>query len=198
MPPVVHETAFVHETAIVDDGAELGDGVRVWHFSHVCSGARIGAGSSLGQNSFVAGSVQLGKDCRVQNNVSLYDGVVLEDEVFCGPSVVFTNVVNPRAAVSRKHEYRITRVCRGASLGANATIVAGVTLGRWAFVAAGAVVTADVADFALVQGVPARQVGWMSRYGVRMDLPVSGTGHWTCATHGDSYELGATGLTSRD
>jgi UDP-2-acetamido-3-amino-2,3-dideoxy-glucuronate N-acetyltransferase len=149
----------------------LGAGTRVWHFSHVCGGARIGAGCSLGQNVFVGNDVQIGDRVKIQNNVSVYDAVTLEDDVFCGPSMVFTNVYNPRAAVVRKDQYRRTLVRRGATIGANATIVCGVTVGEYAFIGAGAVVKRDVPDFALMAGVPARQIGWMSRFGERLPLP---------------------------
>ena len=161
-----------HESAIVDTGAQLGDDTRVWHFAHVCAGARIGEGCSLGQGVFVGNDVRIGRNVKIQNNVSVYDAVTLEDDVFCGPSMVFTNVHNPRSAVVRKNEYRPTRVKRGATLGANCTVVCGVTIGRHAFVGAGAVVSRDVPDFALVLGVPARQVGWMSRFGERLALPL--------------------------
>lgn len=179
----------VHPSAVVDDGARVGARTRIWHFSHVCAGARIGADCSLGQNVYVAGSVVVGDRCKIQNNVSLYDAVTLEDEVFCGPSVVFTNVYNPRAAVVRKDEYRPTLVRQGASLGANATLVCGVTIGRYAFVAAGAVVRGDVADFSLVAGVPARPIGWMSRYGERLPLPLRGAGEARCPHSDDVYRL---------
>lgn len=162
---------MIHPSAIVDDGAHIGAGTRVWHFVHVCAGARIGERCSLGQGVYVGGQVVIGSGVKIQNHVSVYDGVTLEDEVFCGPSVVFTNVINPRAAVERKSEYRPTLVKRGATLGANATVVCGATIGEYAFVAAGAVVRADVPAFALVAGVPARRIGWMSRHGQRLDLP---------------------------
>ena len=161
----------IHSTAIVDDGAVLGDNCRVWHWVHISGGARIGAGCSFGQNVFVGNDVAIGDNVKIQNNVSVYDAVTLEDDVFCGPSMVFTNVYNPRSAVSRKHDYRHTLVQRGATLGANCTIVCGVTIGRHAFIGAGAVVTEDVPDFALMVGVPARRIGWMSRHGERLDLP---------------------------
>ena len=181
--------AWHHDTAIIDDGAQLGPGTKVWHFSHVCAGARIGAGCSLGQNVFVGNDVVIGSGVKIQNNVSVYDNVTLEDDVFCGPSMVFTNVYNPRSAVSRKEEYRNTLVRRGATLGANSTIVCGVTIGQYAFVGAGAVVNRDVPDFALVVGVPARQVGWMSRHGERLSLPLSGVGEAVCPHTGDRYVL---------
>ncbi len=185
----VHPDATVHPSAIVDAGAALGAGTRVWHFAHVCGGARIGAGCSLGQNVFVGNDVVIGAGVKIQNNVSVYDAVTLEDEVFCGPSMVFTNVYNPRAGIVRKDAYRRTLVRRGASIGANATIVCGVTVGRWAFVGAGAVVKADVPDFALVAGVPARQLGWISRFGERLPLPRSGDAEARCPHTGERYVL---------
>jgi UDP-2-acetamido-3-amino-2,3-dideoxy-glucuronate N-acetyltransferase len=180
---------YRHESAIVDEGAEIGDGSRIWHFVHVSDGARIGRDVVLGQNVYVGGKAVIGDGCRVQNNVSIYDRVILEEQVFCGPSAVFTNVTNPRAAVQRKQEYRETRVERGASLGANCTIVCGVRIGRYAFVGAGAVVTADVKNFALVTGVPARQTGWMSRHGEKLDLPLEGEGEAACPATGERYRL---------
>jgi UDP-2-acetamido-3-amino-2,3-dideoxy-glucuronate N-acetyltransferase len=181
--------ATVHPSAIVDAGAQLGEGTHVWHFAHVCAGARIGPGCSLGQGVFVANDVLIGRNVKIQNNVSVYDAVTLEDDVFCGPSMVFTNVHNPRAAVPRKAEYRRTRVRRGATLGANCTIVCGTTIGEYAFVGAGAVVSRDVPDFALVVGVPARRIGWMSRHGERLSLPASGEASAACPATGERYRL---------
>jgi UDP-2-acetamido-3-amino-2,3-dideoxy-glucuronate N-acetyltransferase len=182
-------TYTIHPSAIVDDGAEIGDGSRVWHFVHVCGGARIGKSVSLGQNVFVGNKVIIGNRCKIQNNVSVYDNVTLEEGVFCGPSMVFTNVYNPRSLIERKDEYRDTLVKRGATLGANCTIVCGVTIGAFAFVGAGAVVQRDVPDFALMVGVPARQIGWMSAYGEKLDLPVDGVAETTCPHTGDRYSL---------
>lgn len=182
-------TYSAHPTAVIDDGAEIGPGSRVWHFVHVCGGARIGAEVSLGQNVFVGNKVVIGDRCKVQNNVSVYDNVTLEEGVFCGPSMVFTNVYNPRSLIARKDEYRDTLVKQGATLGANCTIVCGVTIGAYAFVGAGAVVNKDVADFALVVGVPARQTGWMSAYGERLPLPLDGNGECTCPHTGERYVL---------
>ena len=180
----IHGTAFVHESAYVDEGAEIGAGTRVWHFCHVLGGAVIGAGCSLGQNVVVMNGTRIGTNVKIQNNVSVYEGVELEDDVFCGPSMVFTNVMNPRSHVSRKSEYRRTLVKRGASIGANATIVCGSILGAYAFIGAGAVVANDVPDFALMVGVPARRIGWMCQCGER--LADSGAGR--CATCGATYE----------
>lgn len=163
------EGALVHESAYVDDGAVVGAGTRIWHFCHVNAGAVIGARCSLGQNVVVMNRVTVGDNAKIQNNVSLYEGVELEEDVFCGPSMVFTNVYNPRSAVSRKSEYRRTLVKRGASIGANATIVCGVTIGRYAFIGAGAVINRDVPDYALMAGVPARRIGWMSEAGFRLE-----------------------------
>ena len=184
---------MIHPSAIVDVGAQIGEGTRIWHFSHVCAGARIGKNVSLGQNVFVANEVVIGDRVKIQNNVSVYDAVTLEDDVFCGPSMVFTNVINPRSAVQRKHEYLPTRVRRGATLGANCTIVCGATVGEYAFVGAGAVVRGNVSPYALVVGVPARHVGWMSEHGERLDLPVTAppgqTLEATCPTTGMRYRL---------
>jgi UDP-2-acetamido-3-amino-2,3-dideoxy-glucuronate N-acetyltransferase len=181
--------ATIHPTAIVDPGAQIGDGTKVWHWVHVSGGARIGRNCTLGQNVFVANRAVIGDNVRIQNNVSVYDEVTLEDNVFCGPSMVFTNVYNPRSEISRKDDYRKTLVRRGATLGANSTIVCGITIGQYAFVAAGAVVNRDVPDFALMMGVPARQVGWMSRFGERLKLPLKGEGSATCPHTGEKYHL---------
>jgi UDP-2-acetamido-3-amino-2,3-dideoxy-glucuronate N-acetyltransferase len=188
--------ASIHASAIVDEGAQLGDGTRVWHFVHVSAGARIGAHCSLGQGVFVGNDVVIGDHVKIQNNVSVYDAVTLEDEVFCGPSMVFTNVHNPRSAVPRKHEYRRTLIRRGATLGANCTIVCGTTVGEYAFVGAGAVVSRDVPAFALVVGVPARCLGWMSRHGERLALPASGQGEAACPATGERYRLDGDTLTA--
>ena len=179
----------VHATAIVDEGAQIGAGTRVWHWTHVSSGAIIGDGCSLGQNVYIGNRVRIGDDCKIQNNVSVYDNVSLEDSVFCGPSMVFTNVYNPRSEIPRKKEFLDTVVRRGATLGANCTIVCGVTIGRYAFVAAGAVVNRNVTDFALIAGVPGRQIGWMSRLGERLELPIDGTAACRCLTSGETYVL---------
>jgi UDP-2-acetamido-3-amino-2,3-dideoxy-glucuronate N-acetyltransferase len=180
---------MIHPSAIVDEGASLGDGTRVWHFAHVCGKAHIGNDCSLGQNVFVGNDVVIGNNVKIQNNVSVYDAVTIEDDVFCGPSMVFTNVYNPRSAVTRKDEYRKTLVKRGATLGANSTIVCGTTIGQYAFVGAGAVINRAVPDFALMAGVPARQIGWMSRFGERLDLPLMGSGETVCPHTNERYTL---------
>ena len=178
-----------HETAIVDDGAQIGNETRVWHWGHICSGALIGEKCSLGQNVFVGNRVVVGNNVKIQNNVSVYDNVTLENDVFCGPSMVFTNVYNPRSAVTRKDEYRDTLVKIGATLGANCTIVCGVTIGKYAFVGAGSVINKNVPDFALMVGVPAKQIGWMSRFGERMELPLTGDATYVCPHTSDRYIL---------
>lgn len=179
----------IHPSAIVDEGAQIGSGTKVWHWVHICSGARVGEDCTFGQNVFVGNLVVIGNNVKLQNNVSVYDGVEIEDDVFCGPSMVFTNVYNPRSAVSRKDEYRPTLVRKGATLGANSTIVCGIVIGEYAFVAAGGVVTSDVKSYALMAGVPARQIGWMSRFGERMGLPLKGTATFVCPNTGDTYQL---------
>ncbi|WP_322522340.1 acyltransferase [Guyparkeria halophila] len=187
----------VHETAIVDEGAQIGADTRIWHWVHVSGGARIGEKCSFGQNVFVGNRVVIGDNVKVQNNVSVYDDVTLEDDVFCGPSMVFTNVYNPRSAVPRKDEYRPTLVKQGATLGANCTIVCGVTVGHHAFIGAGAVINRDVPDYALMVGVPAKQIGWMSEHGERLDLPLEGEGQTTCPHTGDIYRL-SHGMVSKE
>jgi UDP-2-acetamido-3-amino-2,3-dideoxy-glucuronate N-acetyltransferase len=179
----------IHPTAIVDAGATIGEDCRIWHWVHISSGAVIGKRCSFGQNVYVGNKVVIGDNCKIQNNVSIYDAVTLEDDVFCGPSMVFTNVHNPRSAVVRKDEYRPTLVKKGATLGANCTIVCGTTIGAFAFVGAGAVVTRDVQPYALMAGVPARQIGWMSEHGERLDLPLTGGGTATCPGSGIRYQL---------
>jgi len=179
----------VHESAIVDAGAKIGSDTRVWHFVHVCSGAQIGDGCSLGQNVFVGNKVTIGNNVKIQNNVSVYDNVHIEDDVFCGPSMVFTNVYNPRSFIERKTEYRDTLVKKGATLGANCTIVCGVTIGEYSLVGAGAVINKDVKAFALMVGVPAKQIGWISKYGEQLDLPLTGNASTTCEHTGEEYVL---------
>ncbi|SDJ10129.1 MULTISPECIES: UDP-2-acetamido-3-amino-2,3-dideoxy-D-glucuronate N-acetyltransferase [Halomonadaceae] len=182
----------IHPSAIVDEGAQIGEGSRVWHFVHVCGGARIGKNVSMGQGVFVGNKVTIGDNCKIQNNVSVYDNVHLEEGVFCGPSMVFTNVYNPRSLIERKDEYRDTLVRKGASLGANCTIVCGVTIGEYAFIGAGAVVNKNVPAYALMVGVPAKQIGWMSEYGEQLQLPLKGQGEAVCQHTGDRYVLDGT------
>lgn len=179
----------IHPSAIVDEGAQIGEGSRVWHFVHVCGGAKIGENVSMGQGVFVGNKVTIGNNCKIQNNVSVYDNVHLEEGVFCGPSMVFTNVYNPRSLIERKDEYRDTLVKKGATLGANCTIVCGVTIGEYAFVGAGAVVNKDVSAYALMIGVPAKQIGWMSEYGEQLNLPLTGQEETTCVQTGARYKL---------
>lgn len=179
----------IHPTAIIDEGAKIGDGSFIWHWSHVCSGARIGERVSIGQNVYVGNKVQIGDRCKIQNNVSVYDNVYLEEGVFCGPSMVFTNVYNPRSLIDRKHEYKDTVVQRGATLGANCTILCGTTIGKFAFIGAGAVVTRDVPAYALMVGVPAKQIGWMSEYGEQLQLPLNGSAKTICENTGNAYTL---------
>lgn len=179
----------IHPTAVVDEGAQIGPHTSIWHWVHISSGAKIGKDCSLGQNVFVSSNVVIGDNVKIQNNVSVYDNVILEDDVFCGPSMVFTNVYNPRSAISRKHEYRQTLVKKGATLGANCTIVCGITIGRYAFIGAGSVVNRDVPDYALMVGVPARQIGWMSQYGEKLDLPLKGNAKTNCQNTNRVYFL---------
>lgn len=179
---------FIHSSAVVDFGARIGRGTKIWHFCHIGPKAVIGQGCTLGQNVFV-GNAKIGNRVKIQNNVSVYDEVEIEDEVFCGPSMVFTNVWNPRAAISRKHEYRKTQVRKGVTIGANATVLCGITLGEYSFIGAGAVVNRDVKPYALMTGVPARQSGWISRQGARLALPLSGSGEALCPLSGEIYRL---------
>ncbi len=183
----IANSAYVHESAIVDEGCQLGEGTKVWHFCHLMPKAVIGANCSLGQNVFVANNVTLGDNVKVQNNVSIYEGVICENNVFLGPSMVFTNVINPRSGVIRKNEYKTTLVKTGVSVGANATIVCGATLHEYCFIGAGAVITKDVPPYALMAGVPARQIGWMSRFGARIEFDEHGKGQ--CTESGEAYEL---------
>lgn len=180
---------FKHESAIVDNGAQIGNETSIWHWVHVCGGAFIGERCTLGQNVFIGNKVIIGNNVKIQNNVSVYDNVTLEDDVFCGPSMVFTNVVNPRSEINRKDEFKDTRVKKGATLGANCTIICGNTIGQYAFIGAGAVVTKDVPDFALMVGVPAKQVGWISRMGERLNLPLMGESEALCKLSGEKYVL---------
>jgi len=179
----------IHPSAIVDEGAQIGEGSRVWHFVHVCGGAKVGKNVSMGQGVFVGNKVTIGDNCKIQNNVSVYDNVHLEEGVFCGPSMVFTNVYNPRSLVERKDEYRDTIVKKGATLGANCTIVCGVTIGAYSFIGAGAVVNKSVPDYALMVGVPGKQIGWMSEFGEQLNLPVEGEGEIKCPHTGALYRL---------
>ena len=192
---MAHSASYsIHPSAIVDEGATIGDGSRIWHFVHVCGGARIGRDVSLGQNVFVGNKVVIGDRCKIQNNVSVYDNVTLEDGVFCGPSMVFTNVYNPRSLIERKNEYRDTLVKKGATLGANCTVICGVTIGEFAFIGAGALVNKDVKHYALMVGVPAKQIGWMSEFGEQLDLPLIGNGQTVCKYTGERYILNDSNL----
>lgn len=185
---------MIHFTSIIDRGAQVGERTKIWHWVHVCSGAKIGADCSLGQNVFIGNDVLVGNNVKIQNNVSVYDSVIIEDDVFCGPSMVFTNVYNPRSAFPRKGEYQKTLVKKGATLGANCTIICGITIGEFAFIAAGSVVRQDVKPYALMVGVPAKQIGWMSAFGERLDLALTGKGQATCPKTGAVYVLDETGV----
>ncbi len=182
-------TFFVHETAVVDQGAKIGENSSIWHFSHVCSKAVIGKNVSIGQNVFIGNKVVIANNCKIQNNVSVYDNVILEEGVFCGPSMVFTNVYNPRALISRKNEFKDTIVKKGASIGANATIICGSIIGNYAFIAAGAVVRSNIKDYALIAGVPGKQIGWMSEFGERIPLPLKGEDTFVCPNTNKTYIL---------
>ncbi len=180
---------YVHPSSIVDEGALIGKGTKIWHWVHICEGATIGSFCTIGQNVFIGNKAKIGNNVKVQNNVSVYDNVILENNVFCGPSVVFTNVYNPRSEVDRKAEYKSTKVQRGATLGANSTLVCGIQIGEYAFIGAGALVNKDVLPYALMVGVPAKQIGWMSAYGERLDIPLKGNLEYICPNNGDKYLL---------
>ena len=189
---------FVHETSFIDENVTVGEGTKIWHFSHILKDCKIGSDCSFGQNVVVGPNVIVGNKVKIQNNVSVYDGVTLEDGVFCGPSCVFTNVHNPRSEIERKHEYRKTLVKRGATLGANCTIVCGITIGKFAFIGAGAVISKDVTDYALIVGVPGKQIGWMSEYGEKLDLPLTGNAKTICKHTNQIYELNDNKVTLKD
>ena len=180
---------FVHDSCYIDEPVKIGKGTKVWHFSHILGNVEIGLDCVIGQNVVIGPNVKVGNKCKIQNNVSIYKGVTLEDEVFCGPSMVFTNVMNPRAGVEKKSEFKTTLIKKGATLGANCTIVCGITIGEFAFVGAGAVVNKDVKPFALMVGVPARHIGWMSKHGEKLDLPLTGNAEAKCPVTGASYKL---------
>lgn len=183
------ESYFVHESSYIDDAVLIGKGTKIWHFSHILTASEIGENCNIGQNVVIGPRVKVGKGCKIQNNISLYEGITLEDYVFCGPSMVFTNVHNPRAEIKKMDQLRHTLVKKGVTIGANATIICGITIGEYAFIGAGAVVNRDVKPFALMVGNPAKQIGWMSRYGVRLDLPLSGKGSTICPETGEKYIL---------
>ena len=184
-----YKEVFVHDTSFIDENVTIGQGTKIWHFNHILKDCKIGKDCSFGQNVVVGPAVNIGNKVKIQNNVSVYEGVTLEDGVFCGPSCVFTNVNNPRSEILRKHEYRETLVKRGATLGANCTIVCGVSIGKFAFIGAGAVISKDVPDYALMVGVPGKQVGWMSEYGEKLDLPITGNAKTICKHTNQVYEL---------
>ena len=185
----IHPSVIIEASAIIDKGATIGANTKIWHWVHICSEAKIGKNCSFGQNVFISNKVKIGDNVKVQNNVSIYDEVTLESNVFCGPSVVFTNVKNPRSKIRRKKEYKKTLVMNGASLGANCTIICGISIGENAFVGAGSVVTRNVKSYALVKGIPARQVGWISEFGEKIPLPLKGEGSWTCQKMNIKYSL---------
>jgi UDP-2-acetamido-3-amino-2,3-dideoxy-glucuronate N-acetyltransferase len=184
-----YKNVFIHETSYIDENVEIGQGTKIWHFSHILKNCKIGNECSFGQNVVVGPSVIIGNKVKIQNNVSVYEGVTLEDGVFCGPACVFTNVNNPRSEIVRKSEYHKTLVMRGATIGANSTIVCGVTIGTFAFIGAGAVISKDVPSYALMVGVPAKQVGWMSEYGAKLDLPLTGNAETICEHTKQKYQL---------
>lgn len=183
------EKTFIHATAIIDLGAKIGEGTSIWHWSHICSGAEIGSSCNIGQNVYIANKAIVGNFVKIQNNVSIFDNVSIEDEVFCGPSMVFTNVKNPRSKINRKNEYKQTVIRKGATLGANCTIICGNEIGKYSFIGAGSVVTKNVKAYALMVGVPAIQIGWMSKYGEKIPLPLKGEGQWNCPHTNETYHL---------
>ena len=191
---LIHPSSYINPTSIVDEGATIGANTKIWHWVHISKGAEIGCNCTLGQNVFISGKVKIGNNVKIQNNVSIYDEVIIEDNVFCGPSMVFTNIINPRSLFPRKSEYKKTIIKSGASLGANSTILCGVNIGYSGFVGAGALVTKNVKDFALVTGIPAKQIGWMSDYGEKIPLPLSGEGYWQCKKTNFTYILKKTSL----
>ena len=186
---MIYKKNNYHPTAIVDDGAEIGDGTKIWHWAHICGGAKIGKNCSIGQNVFIGNDVKIGDNVKIQNNVSIYDKVILEDNVFCGPSAVFTNVKNPRSEISRKNEYKQTLVRQGVTLGANSTIICGIEIGKYSFIGAGSVLTKSTLDFSLMIGNPAKILGWMSAFGEKIPLPLSGEGEWICKNQKKKYVL---------
>ena len=193
----IHPNVKIHPSSIIDERVKIGAGTKIWHWVHVSSDAEIGEGCSLGQNVFIGNNVSIGNNVKIQNNVSIYENVIIEDDVFCGPSMVFTNVYNPRSSISRKFEYKTTKICKGASLGANCTIICGVKIGENAFIGAGAVINRDVKPYALMVGVPAKQIGWFSRYGEKINLPLIGSGNWQCTKTGDLYCLEGDNLSKK-
>ncbi len=195
---MIKEKTFIHQTAIVDEGAQIGPNCKIWHWTHICKGAIIGKNCSLGQNVFISSKAKIGNNVKIQNNVSVYDNVTLSNDIFCGPSMVFTNVINPRANISRKNEYKETIVHKGVSFGANCTIVCGIEIGEYAFIAAGALINKNVKPYALMIGLPAKQTGWISSYGEKIDLPLCGEGSWKCKKTGLIYRLKDKILTSSD
>ena len=193
---MISKTAKIHNSAIVDEGAIIGENCKIWHWTHISAGAEIGDNCVLGQNVFIGNKVIIGNNVKIQNNVSVYDNVTLENDVFCGPSMVFTNVYNPRAKVNRKEEFKNTIVRKGVTFGANSTIICGIEIGMHAFIGAGSLINKDVKPFALIIGVPGIQIGWMSEYGERIKLPLEGSGSWTCSKTGYKYTLCGSSLTS--
>ena len=184
-----NDSLKIHPTSIIDDGAIIGENTKIWHWSHICAGAKIGNNCSLGQNVFIGNKVKIGENTKIQNNVSIFDNVIIEKNVFCGPSMVFTNVYNPRSEICRKDEYKSTLIREGATMGANCTIICGTIIGKYAFIGAGAVINKNVKNYALMVGVPAKQIGWMSAYGEKIELPIKGEGVWFCKKTGDKYQL---------